>query len=87
MADQFEYEILTEAEKLTQAKDALRAKEIDHYRLSILAPSESSAAGRLDALEAQIVELREVVSEQEKVAEEAAPKSVVVEPAKDAGKK
>jgi hypothetical protein len=60
------YETLSEADLLATARDALRGKETDHYRLTILAKTEPSAAERLPVLEEQIADLRKEVAAKEK---------------------
>lgn len=54
--DEFTY--LTDEDRLLLAKDALRGKESDYYRLSLL-PEDSG--GRLPIIEIQIERLREEV--------------------------
>jgi hypothetical protein len=72
MAD-WEYTTLNAGDLLLIARDTLRGRESDHFRLSLLAKTEPEAYGtRLEALEAEIKELRKEVSAREKAAEKEA---------------
>ena len=58
-----EYTSISTAEQLLLARDLLRAKESDHFRLSIV--SEPNTTARIQELEGQIEELRSKISELE----------------------
>lgn len=58
-----DYTTLSEADQLLIARDTLRAKESDHFRLTI-AP-DAGSAGRLDDLATQIEDLKKVVADLE----------------------
>jgi hypothetical protein len=71
-----EYETLSTADQLLLARDLLRAKESDHYRLSLV--DEPNTAARLDELIGQIETLKAKVADLEAddgQAEEAKPKA------------
>lgn len=55
--------MLTKADQLALARDSLRGKESDHFRISQL--PEDGGPGRLAVLEDQVVRLREKVNELE----------------------
>jgi cell division protein FtsB len=58
-----DYETLSDADQLLLARDLLRAKESDHFRLSLV--KEPNTAARLEELVVQIEELKGKVAELE----------------------
>ena len=69
-----DYETLSAADQLLLARDLLRAKESDHFRLSLV--NEPNTENRISELEGQIKELKEKVStlEAEEAPDDAAEK-------------
>lgn len=61
-----QYTTLSTADRLLLARDALRGRESDHFRLSLL--DESSRGDRLEVLAAEIDTIRKEVSALEKQA-------------------
>lgn len=59
-----DYETLTAADKLLIARDALRAAETDHYRIS-LDPASGGGEARVAELEERVERLRDAVKEAE----------------------
>lgn len=59
-----DYQILTPADKLSIARDALRAAETDHYRIS-LDPASGGGEARLAELEERVERVRAAVKELE----------------------
>jgi hypothetical protein len=68
MAKATQYTTLSETDKYTLLLDTLRGRESDHYRLSHLAKHEENYEPRVDALAAEIADLRKDVEAQEKKA-------------------
>lgn len=61
--DTIKYTTLSEADRVVLARDALRARESDHFRLTLVDQKvEPSAEARLEQLAAEIERLRGVVS-------------------------
>jgi hypothetical protein len=52
------YETLTAEDLLNIARDALRGRESDHYRLSLLSPASSGGPTRLKEIEAEIASIK-----------------------------
>lgn len=63
-----DYTTLSVADQLLLARDLLRAKESDHYRLSLV--DEPNVSARTEQLETQIKELRKKVEDLEKQTDE-----------------
>lgn len=57
---------LTEADKLEIARDALRGRESDYYRLGLLDAASNGAPDRMKALADEIVGLQNKVADMEK---------------------
>ncbi len=67
------YTTLNAGDLLLIARDTLRGREADHFRLSLLAKKEPEAyEPRVEALAAEIKELRKEVAAREKAAEKEA---------------
>lgn len=66
-----DYTQITEADKLNLAVDLLRARESDHYRISLL--NEPNKETRLADLAAEIEAIRDEIEEQRAVVEAEEP--------------
>ena len=64
-----DYTTLTEQDKLVLAQDALRGKESDHYRLTLLAVNEPQYVERIAQLAEEVERLVEEVAVQKEAAE------------------
>jgi hypothetical protein len=80
---------LSDADKALIARDALRAKESDYFRFSMMDPSSYGGPERLEVLEAEIKSLQSEVKKLDKTAEKAvaaAAKATAALRAEQAGK-
>lgn len=65
-----EYKVIGEDAKLTLVEDILRARETEHYRLSLLRPEENGGEEKMAELSSYLVKLQDEY-EQVKAAREA----------------
>lgn len=72
------YTTLASYERLSIARDALKGRETDHFRLSVTDPVGAANAGQLATIEEQITRLQQTVRELEE--EQAAEQSELAAP-------